>query len=109
MTHSCPLVRPQGPSPLRIPSAGGLHRSRSVGLSAFAVGKAFSPLPKWLKSQAAEVPRGEGMAAARVVVRRVLLQTQRLEIRCHAAGDGLIEDRVPHRTGWKPVLLIRSG
>jgi hypothetical protein len=31
------------------PFAGGLHRSRSVGLTAFAVGKSFSPFPKWLK------------------------------------------------------------
>ena len=39
----------------RIPFAGGLLRSRSVGLAAFACGKSFSPLPKWLKSQAAQV------------------------------------------------------
>jgi len=37
------------------PFAGGLHRSRSVGLTAFAVGKSFSPFPKWLKSQTAQV------------------------------------------------------
>jgi plasmid stabilization system protein ParE len=41
------------------PFAGGLHRSRSVGLTAFAVGKSFSPFPKWLKSQAAQVTRGK--------------------------------------------------
>ena len=28
--------------------------------SAFAFGKSFSPFPEWLKSQAAQVPRGEG-------------------------------------------------
>ena len=39
----------------RIPFAGGLLRSRSVGLAAFAAGKSFSPLPKWLKSQTAQV------------------------------------------------------
>ena len=39
----------------QIPFAGGLLRFRSVGLSAFAAGKSFSPLPKWLKSQTAQV------------------------------------------------------
>ena len=39
------------------PFAGGLLHSRSVGLAAFAWGESFSPLPKWLKSQAAQVPK----------------------------------------------------
>ena len=39
----------------RIPFADGLHRSRSVGLTAFAIGKSFSPFPQWLKSQTAQV------------------------------------------------------
>jgi hypothetical protein len=33
----------------------GLARARSVGLAAFAIGKSFSPFPKWLKSQTAQV------------------------------------------------------
>jgi len=53
-TRSRPLARPSRAFAFsQIPFAGGLHRSRSVGLAAFAVGKSFSPLPKWLKSQAA--------------------------------------------------------
>ena len=39
----------------RIPLAGGLLHSRSVGLTAFAIRKSFSQLPKLLKSQAAQV------------------------------------------------------
>jgi hypothetical protein len=39
------------------PFAGGLLRSRSVGLTAFASGKSFSAFPKCLKSQTAQVPR----------------------------------------------------
>jgi hypothetical protein len=61
-TRSRPLARPSRAFTFgRIPFAGGLHRSRSVGLTAFAVGKSFSPFPKWLKSRTAQVnpPRGE--------------------------------------------------
>ncbi len=52
-TRSRPLARPSRAF------AGGLHRSCSVGLTAFAAGKSFSPFPKWLKSQAAQVTRGK--------------------------------------------------
>jgi hypothetical protein len=34
---------------------GGLHRSHSVGLTAFASGKSFLAFPKCLKSQTAQV------------------------------------------------------
>jgi len=45
--------------PRKIPFAGGLLRARSVGLSAFAVGKSFSHLPKLLKSQTGSSARRE--------------------------------------------------
>src|SRR5579862_410619 len=75
-THSLPLARPSraftfGRMELPLlrsvsqdwmvavatckPFGGGLLHSRSVGLTAFAWGESFSPLPKWLKSQAAQV------------------------------------------------------
>jgi hypothetical protein len=41
------------------PFAGGLLHSRSVGLTAFAIRKSFSQLPKLLKSLAAQVDNHE--------------------------------------------------
>ena len=40
---------------LRPDTNRGLARARFIGLAAFAFGKSFSPLPKWLKSQTAQV------------------------------------------------------
>ena len=56
LTRSLPLARPSRASGFG-QIAGGLLHSRSVGLAAFAIRKSFSPLPKWLKSQAAQVPK----------------------------------------------------
>jgi hypothetical protein len=39
----------------QIPFTGGIHRSRTVGLTAFASGKSFSAFPKCLKSQPVQV------------------------------------------------------
>ena len=56
LTRSRPLARSPGDLWLRhILFAGGLLRSRSVGLTAFAGAKSFSQLPKLLKSQAAQM------------------------------------------------------
>src|SRR5579862_934530 len=67
MTHSLPLVRPSRACGFaHIPFAGGLLHSRSVGRNGLCCRKSFSPLPKWLKSQAAQVPsdgRGRGCSS----------------------------------------------
>ena len=56
LTRSRPLAQPAAGFRLcRTLFAGGLHRSRSVGLTAFASGKSFSAFPKCLKSQASQV------------------------------------------------------
>jgi hypothetical protein len=55
----------------RKPFAGGLHRSRSVGLTAFAVGKSFSSFPKWLKSQAAQVSAFEFVLIGEIRVKNL--------------------------------------
>jgi hypothetical protein len=53
--HSRPLVQPGGPLPWANSFRRWAPSPRSVGLPAFAKGKSFSPLPKWLKSQVAQI------------------------------------------------------